>query len=174
VYKLQKDLDKMKVKKLVIIAGPAGIGKTTVCQRLFKTIEGCAWLDGDWCWMVNPYPGKTDEQKAYSLESFGRILDGYFNDENTDIIFFSWMIQRDFMFKLVIDKISYKKYEVIKIVLVCDEKVFLQRLIDGNRSERKINNPDDMEKYRSLNAHVLDTTNLSVCDTANKIMSLIN
>ena len=129
-----------------MIAGPAGVGKTTVCKRLFEAIEGCAWLDGDWCWMVNPYPGKTDEQKVYSLESFGRILDGYFNDENTDIIFFSWMIQRDYM----------------------------QRLKDGNRSERKINNPDDMEKYRSLNAHVIDTTDLSACDTVNRIMSLIN
>ena len=87
MYEPRKDLEKMKVKKLVMIAGPAGVGKTTVCQKLFEAINGCAWLDGDWCWMVNPYPGKTDEQKAYSLESFGRILDGYFNDENTDIIF---------------------------------------------------------------------------------------
>ena len=84
------------------------------------------------------------------------------------------MIHKDFMFELVTDKISYKQYEVVKIVLVCDEKVFLQRLKDGNRSERKINNPDDMEKYRLLNANVIDSTNLSVCDTADKIMSLIN
>ena len=58
------------------------------------------------------------------------------------LIFFSWMIQRDFMFELVTDKISYGVYEVVKIVLVCEEKVFVQRLKDGNRSENKINNPD--------------------------------
>jgi len=161
------------VKKIVMIAGPAGVGKTTVCQKLFKAINGCAWLDGDWCWMVNPYPGKTDEQKAYSLESFGRIIDGYFNDENTNIVFFSWLIQYDFMFELVTEKISYKTYEIVKIALVCDEKAYVQRLKDGNRSENKINNLDDMEKYRSLNANVIDTTDLSVCDTVDKIMSLI-
>jgi adenylate kinase family enzyme len=94
------------MKKLVMIAGPGGVGKTTICQKLFKAINGCAWLDGDWCWMVNPYPGKTDEQKAYSLESFGRILDGYFHDENTRIVLFSWLIQWDFMFNLVTDEIA--------------------------------------------------------------------
>lgn len=157
-----------------MIAGPAGVGKTTVCQRLFKTINGCAWLDGDWCWMVSPYPGKTDEQKAYSLKSFGRILDGYFNDINTKIILFSWMIHKDFMFELVTEQIAYKDYEITKIVLVCEEQVYIQRLIEGNRSENKIHNPDDMRKYRTLNANIIDTTRLSVYDTADKIMSLIN
>jgi broad-specificity NMP kinase len=165
---------KNKLKKLIMIAGPAGIGKTTVCKRLFRTINGCAWLDGDWCWMVNPYPGKNDDQKKYSLESFGRILDGYFNDANTRIILFSWMIQWNFMFELVTNNIPFKNYDVIKIALVCEENVFKQRLINGNRSENKIHNLDDMGKYRSLNATIIDTTNLSVCDTANRIMSLIN
>jgi len=63
------------MKKLIMVAGPAGVGKTTVCQRLFKTIDGCAWLDADWCWMVNPYPGKTDKQKRYAEKAFGYILD---------------------------------------------------------------------------------------------------
>ena len=162
------------MKKLLMVAGPAGVGKTTVCQRIFKEINGCAWLDGDWCWMVNPYPGKTDEQKTYSLESFGRILDGYFNDINTRIVLFSWMIQWDYMFDLVTSMIAYKDFELIKIVLVCEANVFTERLINGNRSEDKIYNLDDMEKYRSLNAHIIDTTSLSVCDTANIIISLID
>ena len=77
------------------------------------------------------------------------------------------------MFELVTDKISYKTYKVIKIALVCDEEAYVQRLKDGNRSENKINNLDDMEKYRSLNANVIDTTDLSECDTVDKIKSLI-
>ena len=104
-----------------MIAGPAGVGKTTVCQKLFKTIDGCAWLDADWCWMVNPYPGKTNEQKRYAEKAFGYILDGYFNNDNTKIIFFSWLMHSDFMFDLVTSQISYTDYKLIKIVLVCGE-----------------------------------------------------
>jgi len=161
------------MKKLIMIAGPAGIGKTTVCQKLFKTIDGCAGLDADWCWMVNPYPGKTTEQKRYAEKAFGYILDGYFNDDNTKIIFFIWLMHSDFMFDLVTSQMTYKDYELIKIVLVCEEKEYIRRLIEGNRSENKIYNPDDMTKYRCLNANIIDTTELSVEKTADKILDII-
>ena len=161
------------MKKLVMITGPAGIGKTTVCQKLFRSIDSCAWLDGDWCWMVNPYPGKTDEQKRYAEKAFGYILDGYFHDERTNTIFFSWLIRADFMFELVSSQISYRNYELIKIVLVCEEKEFIRRLTEGKRSADKISHPDDMEQYRSLNARVIDTTHLSAEETAERILSLL-
>jgi hypothetical protein len=161
------------MKKLIMIAGPAGLGKTTVCQKLFETIDGCAWLDADWCWMVNPYPGKTDEQKCYAEKAFGYILGGYFNDDNTKIIFFSWLMHSDFMFDLVTSQISYKDYKLIKIVLVCEESEYIRRLIEGNRSENKIYNPDDMTKYRLINANIIDTTELSVEETADKILDII-
>jgi len=47
------------MKKLVLISGAAGVGKTTLCRYLFKEIKGCAWLDSDWCWMINPWEPKT-------------------------------------------------------------------------------------------------------------------
>jgi len=47
------------MKKLVLITGAAGVGKTTLCRHLFKEIESCAWLDSDWCWMINPWKDKT-------------------------------------------------------------------------------------------------------------------
>ena len=161
------------MKKLIMIAGPAGVGKTTVCRKLFKTIDGCAWLDADWCWMVNPYPGKTDEQKRYAEKAFGYILDGYFNNANTKIIFFSWLMHSDFMFDLVTSQISYTDYKLIKIVLVCGESEYIRRLIEGNRSENKIYNPDDIAKYRLLDANIIDTTELSIAETANKILDII-
>ena len=41
-------------KKFIMIGGPMGIGKTTVCEKLYQEIDRCAWLDGDWCWMMHP------------------------------------------------------------------------------------------------------------------------
>jgi hypothetical protein len=75
------------------------------------------------------------------------------------------------MFNLVTDEITYTDYDVLKIALVCDERVLVQRRIDGNRGG---DNPDDMNKYRSLSANIIDTTDLSVCDTADRIISLID
>ncbi len=157
------------MKKLVMVAGPAGVGKTAACSHLFHALKGCAWLDGDWCWMVNPYPGKTERQKRYAEKAFGYILDGYLQDENTEIILFSWLMNGDFMFDLVTEQISCANYELVKIALVCEEQEHVNRLRAGNRSEGKIEHPDDMAKYRALRAHVIDTTHRSIEDTAEEI-----
>ena len=35
-------------KKLFIVNGAMGVGKT-------KKLQNSVWLDGDWCWMINPF-----------------------------------------------------------------------------------------------------------------------
>ena len=32
-----------------------GVGKTTTCEELSKKLQNSVWLDGDWCWMINPF-----------------------------------------------------------------------------------------------------------------------
>lgn len=163
----------MEKKKLTMIAGPAGVGKSAVCKELFKQIDGSAWLDGDWCWMVNPYPGKTAEQKTYAEKAFGYILDGYFNDVNTNTILFSWLIHGNFMFELVTNRIAYTDYELIKIVLICDDQEYIRRMQSDNRGKEKIAARDTMDKYLLLDAIKIDTTHLSIHETAQEILSLL-
>ena len=33
------------MKKLIFINGPMGVGKTTVCQHLYKQLPDSVWLD---------------------------------------------------------------------------------------------------------------------------------
>lgn len=42
-------------KKLVIVNGAMGVGKTTTCKELSKKLQNSVWLDGDWCWMINQF-----------------------------------------------------------------------------------------------------------------------
>ena len=42
-------------KRLVIVNGTMGAGKTAVCQALKQLAPPCAFLDGDWCWDMNPF-----------------------------------------------------------------------------------------------------------------------
>lgn len=162
------------MKKLAMIGGPAGVGKTAVCKKLFGEISGCAWLDADWCWMVNPYPGKTDAQKGYAQGTFGRILDGYLQDDNTKIILFCWLMFADFMFELVTDPITVPGYELVKIVLTCDDDAaYLERMQRDGRRQEQICGRDTMEKYHSMDATVIDTSRLTIEETAERIRKII-
>ena len=42
-------------KTLIVINGCMGVGKTAVAQALYRRLQHSVWLDGDWCWMMNPW-----------------------------------------------------------------------------------------------------------------------
>ena len=43
------------MKHLYVISGAMGVGKTAVCQQLKPLLAPCAFLDGDWCWDMEPF-----------------------------------------------------------------------------------------------------------------------
>ena len=43
------------MKRLYVIGGTMGVGKTTVCRRLARRLPNSAFLDGDWCWDMHPF-----------------------------------------------------------------------------------------------------------------------
>ena len=43
------------MKKLYLIGGTMGVGKTTICQELKKNLDCSVFLDGDWCWNSHPF-----------------------------------------------------------------------------------------------------------------------
>ena len=50
------------LKRLILINGTMGAGKTAVCRELERELAPCAFLDGDWCWEMHPFQ-VTDETK---------------------------------------------------------------------------------------------------------------
>ncbi|WP_178382852.1 AAA family ATPase, partial [Paenibacillus sp. P46E] len=43
------------MKKFIVISGTMGVGKTTISKELLESLNNAIWLDGDWCWMMNPW-----------------------------------------------------------------------------------------------------------------------
>lgn len=42
-------------QKLIVICGSPCVGKSAAADLLFQMYENSAYLDGDWCWCVNPF-----------------------------------------------------------------------------------------------------------------------
>ena len=44
------------MKKLILILGANGVGKSTTAEILLQRLSKCAYIDADWCRAINPFP----------------------------------------------------------------------------------------------------------------------
>ncbi len=64
------------MKKLIIINGTMGVGKSTVCNILLDTLKPSVYLDGDWCWNMNPFV-VSEENKKMVINNITHLLKSY-------------------------------------------------------------------------------------------------
>lgn len=64
------------MKRLYLIGGTMGVGKTTVCQQLKKELPNSVFLDGDWCWDADPFQ-VTEETKTMVLQNICYLLNSF-------------------------------------------------------------------------------------------------
>lgn len=72
-------------KKLIIINGVPGVGKSTVSKELHTSLSKSVWLDGDWCWMMNPWM-ITEENIKMVERNINYLLRSYFSNSTFDYI----------------------------------------------------------------------------------------
>jgi adenylate kinase family enzyme len=159
----------MSAKKLVIITGAPGVGKTAVSRALFETLDGCAWLDSDWCWMLPPWHAKSDAQKQHVEDLFGRILRGYLADEATRVVLFSWVMPAPAMFDIIANQLRGVPYEPVRIALVCEAEAHVARMRGDGRRPAQAEHPDIMAPYHGLGAEIIDVTHIAAREAAEQI-----
>ena len=93
------------MKKLIMINGTMGVGKSTVCNMLFKMLDNSVYLDGDWCWNMNPFV-VSEENKEMVINNISYLLKSYLNNSGYKYIVFCWVIQEEDIFKQILDKLN--------------------------------------------------------------------
>ena len=63
------------MKRLIIINGTMGVGKSSVGQSLNKSIPNSAFIDGDWCCKVNTT--LTNDIKNLYIENITSLINNY-------------------------------------------------------------------------------------------------
>lgn len=61
------------MKKLYLIGGTMGVGKTTTCQVLKRKLDKSVFVDGDWCWDMHPFI--VDEEKKVSFRKYLYVIE---------------------------------------------------------------------------------------------------
>ncbi len=164
-------------KKLIIINGTMGVGKSTISNALYKSLENSVWLDGDWCWMMNPFV-VNDENKKMVEDNIIYLLSNFLRNSSLEHIVFNWVIHEESIFKLLLNRLKDFDFELYKITLICSEEVLRNRIIEdfkNGRGDRNLENSlKRLELYRNMDTIKIDTSNKKIDETIQEIINIIN
>lgn len=164
-------------KKLIIINGTMGVGKSATCKELYKKLEGSVWLDGDWCWMMNPFIVNQENKKMVE-ENITYLLRNYLTNSSFKYVIFNWVIHSEDIFNILLERLNDLEFEIIKITLICSEKSLKNRIIkDIKNNLRDVGGIDKslerLQLYKNMDTIKIDTSNISILEAADKIMEVI-
>ncbi len=165
-------------KKLIIINGVMGVGKTTISKALYKKLDNSFWLDGDNCWMMNPFE-VTDENKFMVLDNISYILNNFIKNSKSKYIIFNLVIHTEDIMKDILNKIDSSSVDVYKITLMCSKENLINRINKdiklGLRYEDNIKRSlDRLELYNKMDTIKIDTSNKSIEDIVDEIKVILS
>ncbi|WP_418564983.1 AAA family ATPase [Neglectibacter timonensis] len=104
------------MKRLIFINGTMGAGKTTVCQELKKLLPPCAFLDGDWCWDMEPFL-VTEETKAMVQENIVFLFRRFLACSAYENVIFCWVMHRQEILDNLLSLLAPEGVQVYKFTL---------------------------------------------------------
>lgn len=167
------DLLNTILKKLIIINGVPGVGKTTTARHLHNLIGRSAWLDGDWCWKLNPYAPNTENRKMVE-NNIINMINAYLSNSNVDMVIFSWVLPDRALLNRILNHLESYSMEAYLFTLICSRNALQDRMIKQGRDLEKIkdsllrqNKSSDMDTVK------IDTSSMKVEEIVQYIQSHI-
>lgn len=164
------------MKKLFLIGGTMGVGKTSVCRILEKELEKSVFLDGDWCWDSDPFV-VTDETKAMVLDNICHLLNNFLHCSAYENIIFCWVMHEQEIIDSVIGKLDFENCEIKTVSLLADEACLKERLSEDIRKGRRSadiigRSLERIPLYKKLDTTKIDTSGKSPQEIAGEIIKL--
>ena len=166
------------MKKLLIINGTMGVGKSTVCNILLEKLAPGVYLDGDWCWNMNPFI-VSEENKKMVENNITYLLKSYLDNSGYEYIIFCWVIHKEDIFKQLLEPLINYDYELYKFSLVCSETALKNRLeMDVQKGIRKADVIDRsiqrLKLYNNMDTIKIDVSDITPEQTAGEIIKLVS
>lgn len=162
------------MKHLYLISGTMGVGKTTTCQIMKKKLNNSVFLDGDWCWDMDPFI-VNDETKKMVINNICFLLNNFIETSVYENIIFCWVMHEQSIIEDILARLNTENCNLHLISLVCDKESLKNRLekdIDkGVRTEDIINRSlERLKLYENLLTQKVDVSRLTPREVADYII----
>ena len=167
------------MKKLYLIGGTMGVGKTTTCQILKRKLDRSVFIDGDWCWDMHPFM-VNEETKKLVLENICMLLNNDLKCSVFEHILFCWVMHEQSIINAILENIDKKDCNTKVISLVCSPDTLRKHLEkdieNGLRTEDVIERSiQRLPLYDKLNTTKIHIDTMSIDDiTKNIVLHILN
>ncbi len=156
-------------KRLIVINGTMGVGKTTTCRALRPLLPSHVFLDGDWCWDLHPFQ-VTEETREMVLENIAFLLNQFLRCTACQDVLFCWVLPREEILQNLLARLE-GTFSLQWFTLDCGREELIRRLqqdIQGGLRdpgvvERAL---DRMEGYGEMPSIHVDVTHRSPQEVA--------
>ena len=154
-----------------------GVGKTAVCRSLMARLNGCFWLDGDWCWTMHPFTVDA-ETKALVVDNIVHTLAGFLRCSRCRTALFSWVLDLPETWELLLRQLPLDGCRVHRVILTARADVLAARVAadvaagirEPGAVERSL---ERLPRYAGLPGFHLDTSCLTADDAAARLQHLL-
>lgn len=157
------------LKKLIIINGTMGVGKSSTSQELMKLLPNSVFLDGDWCWTSYPFT-PTEETKSMVMDNITHLLNNFLSCSAYEHIIFCWVMHKEEILRQVLSRLK-GDFQAYCFSLVCSEQALVLRLFgdvaEGTRMEDIIERSvPRLQNYWDMDTEKIDVTSISALEAA--------
>ena len=164
------------MKKLFIIGGTMGTGKTATCRILKNMLDKSVFLDGDWCWDMHPFT-VNEATKAMVTDNICHVLNNFISCNEFENIIFCWVMHEQSIIDGLLARLNTSGLSVKLVSLICGENALISRLQsdikcglrESDIIERSIQR---LPMYNKLNTVKIDVSNISALEAAKMIAKL--
>lgn len=163
------------MKMLYLIGGTMGVGKTTLCRELNTRLPNSVFLDGDWCWYMDPFT-VNDETKAMVMDNICHLLNNFLKCSTIENVVFCWVMHEQGILDDILSRLNLEDCQVAAYSLICTEEALRSRL--QRDMDRGLRGSDVLARsisrlplYGGLDTVKLDTTDQTPSQIVDRILA---
>ena len=151
-----------------------GVGKTSVSKQLNKLLDNSVYIDGDWCWMADPFV-VTEETKTMVTDNICHLLNNFISCSEYKNIIFCWVMDFESIYDSIATKLNTDNCKIWRFTISCSPETLKKRvendtLQEGRNFERSV---ERLPRFDLMDTVKIYNDDMSPQQTAEYIKNII-